>query len=98
MIPYLVLAELQNSTLAAISRFSDRVIYRAYEAVPRVWDISALADQSIAGVIMWVPGSLVFLPAGALADRDRDRSASTWQGRAARHPDWPPRPYAGTRK
>jgi cytochrome c oxidase assembly factor CtaG len=26
-----------------------------------VWDLSALEDQSIAGVIMWVPGSLAFL-------------------------------------
>jgi cytochrome c oxidase assembly factor CtaG len=46
MIPYLVLAELQNSILAAILTFSDRVIYRAYEAVHRLWDISALTDQS----------------------------------------------------
>jgi cytochrome c oxidase assembly factor CtaG len=61
MIPYLALAELQNSTLAAILTFADRVIYPAYEIVPRRWDISALEDQSIAGVIMWVPGSLAFL-------------------------------------
>jgi cytochrome c oxidase assembly factor CtaG len=61
MIPYLALAELQNSTLAAILTFADRVIYVAYETVPRRWDITALEDQSIAGVIMWVPGSLAFL-------------------------------------
>jgi cytochrome c oxidase assembly factor CtaG len=61
MIPYLALAELQNSTLAAILTFADRVIYPAYETVPRRWDIAALEDQSIAGVIMWVPGSLAFL-------------------------------------
>lgn len=61
MIPYLALAELQNSALAAILTFSDRVIYPAYEIVPRRWGIAALEDQSIAGVIMWVPGSLAFL-------------------------------------
>lgn len=61
MIPYLVLADLQNSALAAILTFSDHVIYRAYEAVPRIRDVSALEDQGIAGVIMWVPGSLAFL-------------------------------------
>ena len=61
MIPYLALAELQNSTLAAILTFADRVIYPAYETLPRRWDITALEDQSIAGVIMWVPGSLAFL-------------------------------------
>jgi cytochrome c oxidase assembly factor CtaG len=61
MIPYLALAELQNSTLAAILTFADRVIYPAYETLPRQWTITALEDQSIAGVIMWVPGSLAFV-------------------------------------
>jgi cytochrome c oxidase assembly factor CtaG len=61
MIPYLALADVQNSALAAILTFSDRVLYRTYEAVPRVWRLSTLDDQAIAGVIMWVPGSLAFL-------------------------------------
>jgi cytochrome c oxidase assembly factor CtaG len=61
MIPYLVLAELQNTALSAILTFSDRVIYPAYETAPRLWGVSALEDQSIAGAIMWVPGSLAFL-------------------------------------
>jgi putative membrane protein len=61
MIPYLVLAEFQNTTLAAILTFSDRVIYPAYESVPRSWGLTALEDQSIAGAIMWVPGSIAFL-------------------------------------
>jgi len=61
MIPYLVLADVQNSVLAAILTFSDRVIYSSYEVVPRSHAISALEDQATAGVIMWVPGSLAFL-------------------------------------
>ena len=61
MIPYLLLADLQNTVLAAILTFSDRVIYPAYATIPRAGAISALDDQSMAGVIMWVPGSLVFL-------------------------------------
>ena len=60
MIPYLVLAELQNTVLAAILTFSDRVIYSSY-AAQRLGSLSALEDQSIAGVIMWVPGSVAFL-------------------------------------
>jgi cytochrome c oxidase assembly factor CtaG len=61
MIPYLVLGEFQNTALSAILAFSDRVIYPAYEAAPRLWGVSALEDQTIAGAIMWVPGSLAFL-------------------------------------
>jgi len=61
MVPYLVLAEFQNTTLAAILTFSDRVIYPAYESVSRLSGPSPLQDQSLAGVIMWVPGSVAFL-------------------------------------
>ncbi|HSD50819.1 MAG TPA: cytochrome c oxidase assembly protein [Candidatus Methylomirabilis sp.] len=61
LIPYLVLADLQNTFLSAWLAFSDQVIYPAYEAVPRLWGVSALADQAAAGAIMWVPGSLAFL-------------------------------------
>jgi len=62
MIPYLILADLQNTVLAAILTFSDRVIYPA-NAIVRAGRLSALEDQATAGVIMWVPGSLVFLVA-----------------------------------
>jgi len=65
MVAYLLLADAQNTALAAVLTFSDRVIYSAYESAPRVWAISALEDQSVAGVIMWVPGSAMFLVAVA---------------------------------
>ena len=61
MIPYLLLADVQNTVLAAILTFADRLIYPAYAIVPRVEAVSALEDQSIAGVIMWVVGSMVFV-------------------------------------
>jgi len=61
MIPYLLLAELQNTILAAILSFSDRVIYPTYAALPSTGALSALEDQSLAGMIMWVPGSVAFL-------------------------------------
>jgi cytochrome c oxidase assembly factor CtaG len=61
MIPYLVLAEVQNAALAAFFTFSERVIYRGYESARPPWGLTALEDQSLAGVIMWVPGSLAFL-------------------------------------
>lgn len=52
MIPYLGLAMFQSLPLAAILTFSDRVIYAGY---------SSLDDQALAGVIMWLPGSLPLL-------------------------------------
>jgi cytochrome c oxidase assembly factor CtaG len=61
LIPYLLLADVQNTVLSALLTFSDRPLYPHYEAVPRILGITPLADQAAAGVLMWVPGSLVFL-------------------------------------
>jgi len=67
MVPYLLLADIQNTALSAALVFSERVLYPAYLTVPRIWGISALDDQAAAGVIMWVPGSLAYLvPVGLL--------------------------------
>jgi cytochrome c oxidase assembly factor CtaG len=52
MLPYLGLAMFQGVPLAAILTFSDRVIYTRY---------SSIEDQALAGVIMWVPGSIPLL-------------------------------------
>src|SRR5437764_1280005 len=61
LLPYLLLADVQNTILSALLTFSDRVLYPYYAEMPRVGGLSALEDQSAAGVLMWVPGSLVFL-------------------------------------
>ena len=60
MIVYLLLAEAQATLLSAILTFSDRVIYPAYAAGAGLRGLSALEDQALAGVIMWVPGSIAF--------------------------------------
>ena len=61
LFPYLILADVQNTVLSALLTFSDRVLYARYAEVPRLGGLSALDDQSAAGVLMWVPGSLVYL-------------------------------------
>jgi cytochrome c oxidase assembly factor CtaG len=61
MIPYLVAADLLNTAISAILCFSSHVIYPHYETVARLPGRSALDDQALAGVIMWVPGSIAFL-------------------------------------
>ena len=61
LLPYLFLADVQNTALAALLTFSDRLLYPYYAEVPRLAGLSALDDQSAAGVLMWVPGSVAFL-------------------------------------
>jgi cytochrome c oxidase assembly factor CtaG len=61
MIPYLLVADLQNTVLSAMLAFSDRVLYKSYLDAPQVFGLSPLRDQAAAGAIMWVLGSAVFL-------------------------------------
>jgi cytochrome c oxidase assembly factor CtaG len=61
LFPYLILADVQNTLLAAWLTFSGDVLYPHYARVPRLAGLSALDDQALAGVLMWVPGSIAFL-------------------------------------
>src|SRR5580704_14114952 len=70
MIPYLLLADVQNTVLSAFLTFSDRVVYPTYGLVPQFPGMNPLSDQHAAGAIMWVPGSIVYLiPAAIIAMR-----------------------------
>jgi cytochrome c oxidase assembly factor CtaG len=61
LLPYLLIADVSNTLLSALLTFSDRVLYPHYSQIPRISGISPLDDQSTAGAIMWVPGSVAFL-------------------------------------
>ena len=61
IIPYLLLADVQNTVLSAFLTFSDRVVYPTYGLVPQFPGMNPLSDQHAAGAIMWVPGSIFYL-------------------------------------
>jgi cytochrome c oxidase assembly factor CtaG len=64
-IGYLILATGQNTLLGAVLGLSERVLYPAYAAAPRLLaDWSAIDDQAFGGGVMW-SGSHMFL-AGVL--------------------------------
>jgi cytochrome c oxidase assembly factor CtaG len=46
--------------------FAIEPIYPYYAALPRLWGISTLQDQRIAGIIMWVPGSMMYMIAALI--------------------------------
>ena len=46
---------------AAFLTLSGRLIYPFYEAAPRITVLSALEDQRLGGLIMWVPGFGLYL-------------------------------------
>ncbi len=58
---YLFALGIPMSIVSAIITLSDRVMYPFYAQAPRVFEsLSALDDQQLGGLIMWVPGALVF--------------------------------------
>jgi len=65
IIPYLLAADIINTAIAASLIFSDKVLYPSYAAM-QFAGISPREDQSIAGSIMWVPGSIIYLVPGVI--------------------------------
>lgn len=105
LVPYLLLADVQNTALAALLAFSPRLLYPHYATVPRLGGLSALDDQATAGVIMWVPGSIAFLvPLGWIgcrllfgAEEERQGDKETRSGRIALPLAGPPKATASSR-
>jgi ferredoxin len=63
---YLLCGDIVTTALAGVLCFSDRLLYPAYAAVPRLFGVSELSDQVTAGAIMWVFGSFVLLSAAVV--------------------------------
>jgi putative membrane protein len=57
---YLFLATLPMSIVAVYITYSSNLLYPAYAAAPRILGILPLEDQLIGGLIMWIPGGLLF--------------------------------------
>ena len=56
---YLFISGIPMMISAALITFSATPLYQWYVQAPRIFGISALDDQRLGGVIMWVPGGLV---------------------------------------
>ena len=50
-----------NMGIGIIIATADHVIYSYYATVPHIWGFTAVEDQSLAGVIMWIPGSMMLI-------------------------------------
>ena len=53
-----------TTVLGTLLTFSKTLWYPTYGRVERPWALSAIEDQQLGGLIMWVPGGMVFLIAG----------------------------------
>ncbi|HEY1292399.1 MAG TPA: cytochrome c oxidase assembly protein [Chloroflexota bacterium] len=87
-IAYLSVPMLEGTLIGALLTFAQRPFYITYIAAPRLTALSAVEDQQLAGLIMWIPGGLVFgiavlwLLASVL--RDEETADAAEESRAGR--------------
>jgi cytochrome c oxidase assembly factor CtaG len=81
---YVFLTAVQSGLLSAVLVFSPNAWYSAYSPAERLWRLEPLADQQLAGLLMWIPASVIFIAAGltlvALWVRSSDRHALQRRG------------------
>jgi len=58
---YLFTTTVHTSVLGALITFAAHPWYSTYLQMPVHWGLSALEDQQLGGLIMWVPGSMVYV-------------------------------------
>ena len=60
-IAFVILAIPPNMLTGMVIAFTPTPQYTYYLNVPRIWNVDVLTDQMWSGVIMWVPGSMMFI-------------------------------------
>jgi len=55
-----------NMLTGVFIAFARQPIYTYYTAVPRLWGMTVMQDQMLGGVIMWIPGSMMYLLAALI--------------------------------
>ena len=58
---YLFTTTVHTSVLGALITFASHPWYASYLQTPLQWGLTALEDQQLGGLIMWVPGSLIYI-------------------------------------
>jgi cytochrome c oxidase assembly factor CtaG len=65
-VAYVLSAVPPTMAAGAVIAFSGQPIYEYYTGVPRVWGMSVMQDQMLGGIIMWIPGSMMYIIAGLI--------------------------------
>lgn len=65
-IVYIGITLCESGALGALLMFSARAWYPMHAAGERLWGMTPLDDQRLAGLIMWIPASAVYVTAAAM--------------------------------
>jgi putative membrane protein len=58
---YCFLMSIPMSVIAVYITMADSVLYPFYSSAPRIMKLSPMEDQLLGGLIMWIPGGLLFM-------------------------------------
>jgi putative membrane protein len=61
---YLFTTSVHSGVLGALITFAGSILYPAYSGTTDSWGLTALEDQQLGGLIMWVPAGAVYIIAG----------------------------------
>jgi len=61
ILPYLLPAFLLNVILGAMLTFAGQPLYHTYQAAAPTSSLSIVEDQQLGGLIMWIPGGMMYL-------------------------------------
>lgn len=65
-IVYLIATVPPNAITGAVIGNSSTPIYTYYTSIPRLYGLSVIDDQALAGAIMWIPGSMMYIIAALI--------------------------------
>lgn len=60
LMAWIFLFGIPGTVVSALITLSDDILYTYYAAAPRITGLTPLDDQRLGGLIMWIPGMLVF--------------------------------------
>jgi len=55
-----------NMITGVVIAMANAPLYPYYTGVPRLWGISVMQDQVLSGIIMWIPGTMMYLLAAVI--------------------------------
>ncbi len=61
---YVFTTAIHTGILGALLTFSPHVVYPIYSRTAPLWGLTALQDQQIGGLIMWLPAGILYMAAG----------------------------------
>ena len=84
---YLFTTSVHSGVLGALITFTGTVLFPSYSKTTESWGLTAIEDQQLGGLIMWVPAAAVYIVAGlALCAgwmRESERRVQKREGAAA---------------